>query len=152
LSNPYFDDVPPFLARVVGMAMILIGALSVSFSCFAVVLFLGGRFDPTGTLVIVGIFGTLGPPLLIWGYRVLLGKGRRADGGVIGPVILCVAGTVFLAYPIVALLRKDWTWIVGVVNLGAAAACFALAHFRSQLARRLATPKDRARAEWRPKM
>jgi O-antigen ligase len=80
----------------------------------------------------------LGLPAMLFSYRLVSGKARPNDGGLLGPASLRVAGGAFLVVWVVSLVQ-GWPLVFDLGYFGASGACFALANYRK---RRLKAPRS----------
>ena len=73
---------------------------------------------------------------LITCYRLTFSKPRK-DDGLFSPFGLMLAGIMFLTFPAIAIISKNWWMLLDSWHFVlAAAGCFSLAHFRRKSLRR----------------
>jgi hypothetical protein len=93
---------------------------------------------PLAVFAALGAFGAL---CMSPTWRLVLGKRRRGDGGLLPPAALRAGGVFFLVAPIAILFEMPWAFLEAGGLLGAGIACFALARHRD---RRSAPPPPSA--------
>jgi hypothetical protein len=99
--------------------------------------------DATTLMVVVTIFSLFGIPATLAGVRLVFGW-RQADGGLMSPMALRVAGGVMLLLPLLfAAAGNAVEAMFALFHVGAAFACFALARARS-VRREKRSPTPRA--------
>ena len=91
----------------------------------------GGESGEAPLWLSAPIFST-GVGSLVVAVRLVRGRGRRKDGGLLSLTLLRLWGIVFLAVPIVAALRRSWVSLESISLLVIAAGCFALARHRER--------------------
>lgn len=115
---------------VSGVTLAILGGL---FAGLGVLLLLpplaGGESGEAPLWLSAPIFAT-GVGSLVVAVRLLRGRGRRQDGGLLSPTLLRLWGIVFLIFPIVAALQRSWVILESITLLAIAAGCFALARRR----------------------
>jgi heme O synthase-like polyprenyltransferase len=74
--------------------------------------------------------------LCVVGWRMVSGRGRRSDGGLLPPVMLVVGGLVFMFLGLVTAFFAKWRGILlGLMWIIMSVACFSLARYRRRVAR-----------------
>jgi O-antigen/teichoic acid export membrane protein len=116
-----------------GVAVGIAGLLSLVIVAGALLMFLNPHEDPTNAAIVGSLFLVLGLPATFLSYRLIRGGARPADGGLLGPTLLRVAGYAFLGFPALSLYAGGWHWVLGLVHVGASYACFWLARYRERL-------------------
>ena len=99
----------------------------------AVWIYLRAAGDRQSAVIAGTLFLFLGIPAVLFSFRLLSGRSRREDGGLLSPAGLRVAGVLFIAFPILSLLQGSWDWVLGLTHLGVSTACFTLARYRRRL-------------------
>ena len=131
-----FERAPRFLEILVGLVSSVagLGALAL----LTGTLLSWPTADPPNLtwrgLAVLALFGILGYLLCIAGWRLLRGRGRKSDGGLLPPVMLRIGGVLFVLGGALEAYVSGW----GILRLLGAAlmavTCFGLARYRSRQA------------------
>ena len=138
MSSQYFGSVSRTTQVVAGVVLAIAGLFCLAVVAGTVWLSLRPHPDYTNNVIVGTLFLIFGAPATLYAIRLILGRARAADGGLMGPTSLRVAGAAFIVFPLLSLAQGRWDWVLGLVHVGFCAACFTLARFRERL--RFASP------------
>jgi hypothetical protein len=87
-----------------------------------------------GDLGLLLAFGFVGYFMSVVGWRLLTGRGRKADGGLLPPAVVRVGGLLFMLGGVAEAFMNRWA-VVGAAGLAILGfTCFALARHRERQA------------------
>ena len=139
-SRSYQQPAPRTAEIVTGTLSLLLGLVLAALGAVGVVGVVRGGFRgdeaPAGALVAAGVALALGLMCFVLAWRLLTGRGRKKDGGLLSPTALRLAALPFLALPMghaVLALLKFGRLRLGEfgISFGAAAAAWTAARYRS---------------------
>jgi hypothetical protein len=133
VNDHYFSEVSRPVQIMVGVILGVAGLLCFAIVVAACVLAATPRADRTNSAIVGSLFLLFGAPATVFAVRLISGRGRRGDGGLIGSIVLRVSGVGLLLFPLISLLQGSWDWLLGLVHIGASGACFSLAAYRERL-------------------
>ena len=133
MDQQHFGTVSRSTRVAVGVAAGIAGLFSLAIVAGAVLLAMRPHADFMNSAIVGSLFLVLGLPAMLFAYRLISGKARPTDGGLLSPTSLRVAGAAFLVFPALSLVQGSWHWVLGLVHLGACGACFTLANYRERL-------------------
>ena len=84
------------------------------------------------SLAVLAALGAFGGLCLLPAWRLISGRRRPGDGGLLSPSALRIGGLFFVVAPVVMLFKMPWAFLEAACLLGAGAACFTLARHREQ--------------------
>jgi hypothetical protein len=117
-----------------GAVLGVIGLLFGGITIFGVFRSFSRASVDTGAVVILGILGFISVFCLITGYRLVVGRGRKSDGGLFAPWFLRLMGLLFLVASAAFIYLPEGHIIHVGTSLTLAFGCFYLAN-RQQRAR-----------------
>ena len=123
----------PQLQRTVFAVGGLTGLVSLFFLTFGVwglwAAFMQTDF-PEWMFAVLSAFIAMGVGAGSVAYRLISGRRRARDGGLLSPWALRAGGLIFAVGPIVSFFNHPWQVLLVLLHWGAAAACFELARRR----------------------
>jgi len=117
------------------LAGIALGVLALPFLLLGVLGVYATLSEPEpepAPLAVFAALGAFGGLCMFPAWRLISGKRRRGDGGLLPPSALRAGGVFFLVAPIAMLFEMPWAFFEAGSLLGAGIACFALARHREQ--------------------
>ena len=130
MSEQYLAKPPRYLVMVTGGLVGLVSVFLLTFGVWG----LWAAFTQTdvraGMFAVLGVFIAVGIGAARVAYRLISGRRRARDGGLLSPWALRAGGLIFAVGPIASFFVHPWHVLLVVLHWGAAAACFELARRR----------------------
>jgi hypothetical protein len=138
IEMPDFESTPRPLQVIVGCCCAILGPALMAATLLLMFLALSESREesvPSSIIIFLLTMLGLGAMITVWAWRLLTGRTRSSDGGLLSPLGLEIAGFCMGIGHLCMLTGEPWALLDSGLVLSLVIACFVLARVRRRLAR-----------------